>query len=68
VERNTPWVVRREWGIPYWSLALVAGAAALLAYRPIARQRRWIRSGHCGACGYDLRGSSSCCPECGRER
>lgn len=30
------------------------------------RRYRWLRRGRCGHCGYDLRGGTGQCPECGK--
>jgi len=52
-------------GLPFWPAALaLAGATAWGAARWHRSQTR-LRHGHCRACGYDLRGSSGTCPECG---
>lgn len=56
----------------YWSL-LVCTAAALVVAGPaiavplLAERRKRYYQGHCGACGYDMRGSRGAerCPECG---
>jgi len=51
--------------VPHWSLAL------LFAMLPARRMQLWLRSrrrkarGLCLSCGYDLRGGSQQCPECG---
>jgi len=51
--------------IPLWLLLLLAlPAPALVARRALVSRRRAAR-GLCLACGYDLRGSISRCPECG---
>jgi predicted amidophosphoribosyltransferase len=52
-------------GIPYWFITLMsASACALMVWR---WRRRRVRTGpgSCARCGYDLRGSSERCPECG---
>jgi hypothetical protein len=51
--------------VPYWSLLSVFAVVpiARLVQRSHTRRRR--RSGHCAACGYDLRATPERCPECG---
>jgi hypothetical protein len=54
--------------IPYWFLLLLFGSCGLpllLRVRSERRRRRRLRENRCLACGYDLRGSSQRCPECG---
>jgi hypothetical protein len=52
-------------GVPFWLAALaLAGATAWGAVHG-HRGRSRLREGHCRGCGYDLRGSSGACPECG---
>jgi hypothetical protein len=56
--------------VPYWLLvaAPLCWPALLLARRTtrawVGRRRR--RAGRCAGCGYELRGSTGRCPECGR--
>ena len=52
-----------EVGIPYWLLAsmLTSGPACLAVRRQFAA----LDPTTCPACGYDLRGSTGACPECG---
>jgi hypothetical protein len=56
--------------MPHWFLTLLFGALpAQKAYRwmELGLKLRWRKkSGLCGACGYDLRGSAGQCPECGQ--
>ena len=77
VNWNGFYALRREepdiWytaGVPYWSVAaILATIVAFQISRQLARRRtRAIRieRGCCGNCGYDLRGGSAVCPECGR--
>jgi hypothetical protein len=40
--------------------------AFLVSHGP--RRFHWLLAGRCWCCGYDLRGSPGCCPECGWER
>lgn len=48
--------------VPYWFLALAAGATAL--WCAARRSSRFVR-GQCSRCGYDLRATPDRCPECG---
>jgi hypothetical protein len=55
-----------EWKIAYWKIIVVS---LLLPTRSVqlrlrARRQRLL-AGHCRNCGYDLRSSPECCPECG---
>ena len=57
------------WSVPYWQPTLAFALPPLLWLglrvwrRQVLRHRRGL--GLCAVCGYDLRGSSGRCPECG---
>jgi hypothetical protein len=64
----------RNWAVlvPHWMLAAVFGVlpmvnvarwAGRVRRRRVARRR--VARGACGRCGYDLRGTTGLCPECG---
>jgi hypothetical protein len=59
----------RRFALPIWFVAvlfaLLPMRAAFLMVRSTRRRRR-VAKGCCENCGYDLRGSSDRCPECGR--
>jgi hypothetical protein len=64
LEPAVEWEVR----LPFWcQFAVVAPAAALLAWRARRRRHR-LSAGWCEKCGYDLRASPERCPECGTAR
>jgi hypothetical protein len=46
-------------------LWLVVSFFALLPLIYVARKRRRVPQGICPSCGYDLRATPECCPECG---
>jgi hypothetical protein len=58
--------VRRALYLPYW---LLAGATLPVPLwrlcRTIRARRRRASRGLCASCGYDLRATPDCCPECG---
>ncbi len=54
--------------VPLWSIVLVCAlVSGLLTVLPVLRRRKRARRGQCLHCGYDLRGSTERCPECGTE-
>lgn len=55
---------KRAVGFPAWLFAgATAGIGALLMRRPVRRRHQSRQP--CRRCGYDLRGSTTRCPECG---
>ena len=55
--------------VPYWFILLLLGLGGLrliVRTRAELRRRQRLRDNQCLACGYDLRGSSGRCPECGQ--
>lgn len=61
------WVALPAWS-PAAAFALPLGAYGARRWRVAARTRRRRRQGQCLDCGYDLRGGSDRCPECGAVR
>jgi hypothetical protein len=54
--------------VPFGWLALplaVASGWSIASYR---RRRAWAATGRCRQCGYDLRATTTTCPECGTPR
>jgi hypothetical protein len=51
--------------IPLWSILAIASILPLLRLWQLYRRRTRKIRGLCVNCGYDLRGSLACCPECG---
>ena len=49
--------------VPYWALVAVTLTVPAACLGSARRRRR--PEGHCRNCGYDLRATPSCCPECG---
>jgi hypothetical protein len=60
--RDVSW---REWTAPYWGPVLALACPPAVAIGAILRRRTRRQSGHCPACGYDLRATPKRCPECG---
>jgi hypothetical protein len=53
-------------GFPLWLPASIFGLLSIPAIRALRRRVRPARQpGTCAGCGYDLRGSTDRCPECG---
>jgi hypothetical protein len=57
----------RGWGLvlPYWLITLTLATTWLPWLLRLLKRRRRFRTGKCVQCGYDLRESPVCCPECG---
>ncbi|MFA6046789.1 MAG: hypothetical protein WC718_17540 [Phycisphaerales bacterium] len=51
--------------LPLWLPLLLAAVPAGLLWRTDLRAARRVTKGHCKSCGYDRRGLSGPCPECG---
>jgi hypothetical protein len=55
-----------EFQTPYWFiLLLMLILPAMWIGNSLGARRSPFQSGHCQACGYDLRATPDCCPECG---
>ena len=53
--------------VPLWSFVAAGMILPLILLARRMRRRRWVATGRCPKCGYDLRASKGRCPECGRE-
>jgi len=54
--------------IHFWQLTSGFASCSFLCFMPpLYKRRRRRKRGMCVKCGYDLRGSSDRCPECGQE-
>ena len=53
--------------IPHWFVTSVFTVSFLLFARAWRRRRAKDLAGRCGKCGYDMRATPKCCPECGAE-
>lgn len=53
--------------VPLWLVILVTVILPIRRSGFFLRRQRRTRTGHCPACGYDLRASAGKCPECGAE-
>ena len=51
--------------IPDYALALLFGVLPIASAVRMLRRRRRGHLGLCARCGYDLRATPACCPECG---
>ena len=51
--------------IPLWIPTLLFAGLSYSSVAPLYRRRKRTKLGLCLNCGYDLRGSSERCPECG---
>jgi len=61
-------VWQRRWWIvlPDWFLILLSAILPVRWIGRLRRRRMRARQNRCAKCGYDLRGSPTRCPECGR--
>lgn len=51
--------------VPHWALLVVLVTIPLAESLRALRNRRRAVQGRCTVCGYDLRATPDCCPECG---
>jgi len=54
-----------EISIPFWAISSLALVLSVLRIRQAVLRRRRRRLAHCPICNYDLRASTTRCPECG---
>jgi hypothetical protein len=60
-------VIQNEFSVtlPLWFLVAAFATPPVLWARARRRRRLEAEAGKCPACGYDLRATPGCCPECG---
>ncbi len=51
--------------IPHWFLATLSGGLCVVFARAWWKRRKRDLKGRCRKCGYDMRATPNCCPECG---
>lgn len=51
--------------VPHGLLLVLVLLPGVMWLRRALRRRRWLRTGRCPHCGYDVRASAGRCPECG---
>jgi len=62
----TSYCHHHELTFPLWAAVLATASIPCLSLRKAWQRRRWLRTGSCGRCGYNLTGNTSgVCPECG---
>ena len=54
--------------IPYWALVALPLVPLAIRWRRTRRATARTRQGRCPTCGYDLRATTDCCPECGKTK
>ena len=59
--RERYWII----AIPCWSVALASSILPALMGSSLYLRHDRIAAGRCRKCGYDLRATPDCCPECG---
>jgi hypothetical protein len=55
------WIVWLTYLVTFTLVSLLQ----ILLERRRMQPARWISQGRCGNCGYDIRATPECCPECG---
>jgi hypothetical protein len=62
---RSAWLPYTDFVVPLYAVILVSLILPGVMLRRGARERKRKRVGLCARCGYDLRATPECCPECG---
>jgi hypothetical protein len=52
--------------VPLWLIVFCTGWPSFRVWRRRRRMRRAVELGLCPSCGYEVRATRDCCPECGK--